>query len=665
MDAAGYPDQPFRLDGWLVEPTRLRITSPDASETRLSPKAMRVLVTLAGHQGVIGKAELMDLVWGRAEVTEGVLSQTVLEIRNGFGDDAKNPRFVETIRGVGFRLIPAVDRHAADPRTDSGPRRQKRSLRWGLPASILILGLVLAAAGIKWTTGSARLPPTPLVMIVPFSDQSPDGENGYFARGMADQIGLHIAGSDSLRLLSGRAVAELISGGSSVGEAARRLQADLLLTGTLNRRENQLDLMARLTNARTSEELWVIRLNRPAAEVFAMQEEVATALASIIERGEALPQRGAPTQDLAAYDLYLRGRERQRQFTDPELATAADYFEQALALDPNFALARAALAEVFAVRGFIFRSNDSYLQRALREAELALLAEHWIPEGLYARALALMGTGRLARARERAAEAVEIAPGNAEIRFLAASLADARGQVAAAVENYRIAFQLDPLLPRTVALGRWYYLLGRPAAQALQVAERGHDLNPGYPTLYLAHLLTLMGELDRAQSLCHAVLGLNLPRSRNLCGFTALLSGKDEEARLLLGKSWQSAPRAQWGPFSFAASATHLALLAEPEEKNKLLEESEAVTREAIADGNDHWALRYNMAAVASQQGDSISAAQWMELAYQEGFRDWRLLEIDPALQTYRDNPEYPAIARQIREDLQRQASELPDTPGR
>ena len=154
-----------------------------------------------------------------------------------------------------------------------------------------------------------------------------------------------------------------------------------------------------------------------------------------------------------------------------------------------------------------------------------------------------------------------------------------------------------------------------------------------------------------------------MPRASKLCGFSALLAGEMGLAEYLLSEDWQEDPRAQWGPFAFAASATHLALLRQASgdwaAADELLNQSEAVTLAARAAGNDHWALSYNLAAVAALRGDAARAAEWLDTAYRNGFRDHRLLSLDPALDLVRFTPAYLDLQGRIGYDMAQAAQQL------
>ncbi len=618
---------------------------------------MSVLMVLVEARGeVVRKYDLLDAVWGNADVSDGMLSQTILELRNALDDDARKPRIIETIRSVGFRLIPTVEPAAAEHR-ESGTAKTRNSVQtWAIVAATV----AVAIFGWLRLQPDATVDPAeddkPRVLVVPFEDRSPDGGYGYLAAGIADEIAIHLSRSAELRLVASRAVMSLANEGVAPDAIADEVAADLMLSGSVQRRDDTMRLVVRLTDVTRGEEIWITRFERPAGDVFAIQDEVARSIAEVVLRGQPLPPRVSPTEDLTAYDVYLQGRASQRQLSAASTAEAIRLFEHALEIDPGFALARARLAESLAIQGYIFQAGRPALESSLREAELALQANPELADALYAKALGLAGLGRFAEAYRQIQSATRLLPNHSDALFLSGSRAEARGDLVTAVRDYGLALRLDPTLPRTVALGRLYTLLGDPAT-ALEVAERGHLLAPGYPTLYLAFLMLYLDDESRAAELCEQALAMDLPRSRNLCGFVALVSGSESDARELLAADWQDDPRARTGPFTFAASATHLAMLegeAEP-----LLADSEAITLSVIADGNDHWSLRYNLAAVASLRGETDTAFEWLQEAYAEGFRDVRLLELDPAFGAVRTARQYGPFLARLNADLHAAATEL------
>ncbi len=638
----------FRCAAWRVEPERLRVVADGGHSTRLSPRAMAVLQTLAQQAPhVVRRQELMEAVWPRQSIGDGALSQAVLELRQAFGDDAREPRMIETVRAVGVRLmVPVTAADAApaastkpeyaptspnarppetssaaalDPATQSRPR-----LPLGLAVALLAAAVIMVVTLRPEPAESPGPDPSdslvdarhtvPVLMIVPFEDValSPGGATNsppYFARGIADAIAVQLARSPQLRLIAERALGTFFGEGLLPRDVAAEVGADLILTGSVQRTADALRLTAQLVDAKTAEQRWAGSYRRELTDIFAVQDEVAAAVARALLISLPAASDQSPTS-LSAYDRYLAGRALLARLSVVANDEAVELFRQAIAIDPTFAAAQAALAQALATRGYLFSAGDDALDEALVVAATALQLRDDLADAHYARALALAGKSRFAESLVAVGRVISLSPNHVDAQFLAGFLADSRGAVSDAMGFYRNALTLDPTLPRTSALARLMLLTGTEASAALAVSERGHQLAPGPPTLYAAHVATLAGDHQRSETLCTRALTMGVPRAANLCGCNALLAGDAARARLLLEDdvAREATPR-WWGPFTYLSSATALAAALANDRSppstdastaiSALLDEGEGHSREQLARGNDHWAVHYNLAAVA------------------------------------------------------------------
>jgi TolB-like protein len=555
----------------------------------------------------------------------------------------------------------------------SSAGRAPRRVRWPVLVSPLAVLILLAGAAALWPDLAPRpqppaepsvlqFPAEPSLMVFPFDDLGPGGANDYLGRGIAEEIAVRLAASPRLRLVSNRTLSPYLAEAEDPGRLARELGVDLLMTGSVRALGDSIELTAKLSDARTAELVWISTFNRPPGDIFEIQDEVAAVIADMLLQGESLPGRAAPTPNLAAYDYYLQGREYLARIDAASTAQAVTLFRRALSLDLDFAPARSSLAQALALQGSLHQQGASLLSTALEQADAAIALNDGLADAHYARALAQMGLGRFEDSRADILRAIALSPNHIDAVYLGGLLSDFRGQLAEAVRYFQRAQELNPRFSQTVALARTMLLLGREA-QALEVGRRGDQLAPGVSTLHFAHVLTLAGEHEEALMMCSEALAREVPRARNLCGFSALLAGETGLAVYLLSEDWQEDPKAQWGPFAFAPSATHLALLRQADgdwaAADELLNQSEAVTLAARAAGNDHWALSYNLAAVAALRGDAARAAEWLDTAYRNGFRDHRLLNLDPALDLVRFTPAYLDLQSRIGNDMAQAAQQL------
>jgi DNA-binding winged helix-turn-helix (wHTH) protein len=163
----------FCIGEWLVEPQLNKISNSEKS-AHVEPKIMQVLLCLSDHAGeVVSKDKLIHSVWVNTFVTDDVLTRAIGELRKTFGDDAKEPRYIQTIPRTGYRLIAPVVYEPVKEETDSARvvseitpegRRQPRWLQWQVLAGCLILAGLAVVAFYLWTSGKTKQPEAEIVV---------------------------------------------------------------------------------------------------------------------------------------------------------------------------------------------------------------------------------------------------------------------------------------------------------------------------------------------------------------------------------------------------------------------------------------------------------------------------------------------------------------------
>ena len=199
------PSGPFRMGDWSVDPSSGTVTCGQA-EGRLEPKVMEVLLQLAGRPGeVLSKNELIDAVWPDSIVGEAALSRCISELRRALGDDAREPRYIETLPKRGYRLLAdvrAVPVREPARNVVAPPVRSRRS--W----QVLLAGTIAAALFAAWW--AARQPASvpgniESLAVLPLRALSDDPEQRFFAEGLTNQLLTQLAPVRTLRVVSGLA----------------------------------------------------------------------------------------------------------------------------------------------------------------------------------------------------------------------------------------------------------------------------------------------------------------------------------------------------------------------------------------------------------------------------------------------------------------------------
>jgi len=236
------------------------------------------------------------------------------------------------------------------------------------------------------------------VAVLYFENLSGVKEDEYFRDGVTEDIITELAKIKGLKVLSRPSVLLYRDKSVTAAEVGRQLKASFVLGGSIRRGGNRLRITAQLVDPQTDSLVWSERYDREMADVFAVQDEIARKIAEALritlspQEQEALASR--PTQSTEAYDLYLRGRAYARRFTRLDLEFAYQMFENAVRLDPNFAAAYAAMANVCSSFHINFEREASWLQRAHAAAEKAVALRPDLPEAKIAQAWVLYANGK-------------------------------------------------------------------------------------------------------------------------------------------------------------------------------------------------------------------------------------------------------------------------------
>ena len=404
----------------------------------------------------------------------------------------------------------------------------RSGLAWVVAASAIALGIALATG---WFLRGPTGPPSarPMVAVLPFENLGPP-EDGYFADGLSDAITARLATLGGLGVISRTSTTRFRGSDLPVSEIARRLNATYILEGTVQRERpgdptSRVRVIPQLVRASDDTQLWAEVFDEEMTGVFRLQTQIARRVANALDLALVEPERrtlaARPTDDLEAYELYLRGHEeleRSRGSGDANARRLAiDYLEQAVRRDPGFALAWAELsqAHLWLYRFFVDPTPDrlararvaldSAFARApeLPAAHLAHgLYHYWGPESDPDSALLEF---RLVAERE---------PSNALAHTLVAALEAARGDWDAALVSVARATELDPQEPDWSVAAGIFNLLTRRYAEAERYLTRALDLAPDDWEAYASWLsleLRWRGDTAQARETANRMLELMTP----------------------------------------------------------------------------------------------------------------------------------------------------------
>ncbi|PYL10400.1 MAG: hypothetical protein DME33_00885 [Verrucomicrobia bacterium] len=368
-----------------------------------------------------------------------------------------------------------------------------------LVASLIALGAAVAVmfserGSLRQLPISTALIPDKSIAVLPFENLSADPENAFFADGVQDEILNGLAKIADLKTISRTPVTQYKAGAKrNLRQIANELGVAHVVEGTVQRDANRVRVSAKLIDARTNRDLWQERYDQPLDNVFAIQSEIAQAIAAQLQARLSPKENAAieerPTPDLAAYDLYLKAKELQynARFNpgrrERGLFRAVQLLDEAVARDPAFLLAHCLLA--FANDQIYFDEYDhTETRRALAESSVEAAVRLQPDSGETHLAQAnhfFWGYLDFPRAREHLAKAQGELPNNAEVFRTFGQMNRWEGHWEEARQNLERAAELDPRNTRTLTDLGWVYSALRKYEEADTVAARLQSLEPRSP----------------------------------------------------------------------------------------------------------------------------------------------------------------------------------------
>jgi serine/threonine protein kinase/Tfp pilus assembly protein PilF len=249
------------------------------------------------------------------------------------------------------------------------------------------------------------------IAVLYFENLSGVKEDEYFRDGITEDIITELSKIKGLNIFSRPTVLAYRDKRVTPTQIGQQLKAAFVLAGSLRRAGNRLRINAQLVDTQTDFPLWSERYDREMKDVFEVQDEIARSIAEAL-RITLSPQEQAalaakPTENLQAYDLYLRGKNYARRMTRQDLEFALQMFENAVSLDPNFALAYAAIANVCAQTHYNYGRDPIWLKRAEAASQRAVRLQPHLPEVLVAQAWILYAAQNYEDAIHCAKQAVD------------------------------------------------------------------------------------------------------------------------------------------------------------------------------------------------------------------------------------------------------------------
>src|SRR5437667_4516933 len=453
------------------------------------------------------------------------------------------------------------------------------------------------------------------IAVLPFDNLSGDPQNAYFSEGVQDEILTRLAKIAELKVISRTSTQRFKSAPNDLRQIAQQLGVANILEGSVQKANDQVRVNVQLINALTDAHLWADTYDRKLTEIFAVETEIAKTVADVLKAkltgSEQHVIAARPTANTEAHQLYLKGRFFWNKRTGNDLKKSIDYFEQAIAADPNYALAYAGVADAYVwLPGYTAGTPRDCYPKAAAAAKKALELDDTLAEARTSLALAIwLYDFDSSQAIREFQHAIELNPNYAiaHQQYGNNTLA-ALGRFDDAIVEGKRAVELDPLsLVINTDLGSDYYY-ARRYDEAIAQLRKTLEMDPGF---YIAHLvlgqvLDAKGARDAAIVECQKARALNDdPSVLGVLGRAYGLSGNKMEAE-------------------------------------KILDQLKELSKQ-------RYVAAYSFALVYLGLGDKEETLRWLEQSYQDrAGSDIGYIRVDPLVDSLRSDRRFEALAEKI-----------------
>lgn len=449
--------------------TSARRLMVDGTQVKLGARAFDVLAYLQAHSGrVVTKAEMLEAVWSDLNVEEGNLTVQISALRKVLGN-----RAIATVPGVGYKLAQVGT--APAPATETLP-----------------------------------LPDKPSIAILPFANLTGDTDKGYLVDGIVSDLIVALSRIPSFFVIAASSSFALKGQSVDLADVGRRFGVRYILEGGIQQAGDRLRINTQLVEAETGHTIWSERFTGAMAEIFELQDQVTEKVAAALEPNVMLAESrlaaAKPTKDLQAYDLCLQAMPRVYRMADREsFDTSTALLERALALDPNYAEAKALFcrAHMMACAARFISFPEARAVVPIAEALIADPGSDAVTLGLAGHYLAYLDH-QFQRGIVAVDRAIALNPNSSMNQIHAGWVHSYLGNGETSLAHFQRGLRLNPLDPRNpqIRSGSGMALIAMDRIEeALEELEAAHAAAPSWATSFNG-LIICYSALGRMEEAC-------------------------------------------------------------------------------------------------------------------------------------------------------------------
>lgn len=496
-------------------------------------QVLRLLLEAGGI--VVMREQLRDALWSADTFVdfEHSVNTAVGKLRHALGDSPDNPKFIETLPKIGYRfiapvewvpeisgkealhLVVPIDRSESErPELEVRPTNSYQTWIWTATSRravitlLALLGIILAGVWWKWRDGGSRgtKPEIHSIAVLPLQNLSGDPGQEYFADGTTEELITTFARLTDLRVTSRTSVMQFKGVQKSAKEIGRTLGVDAIVEGSIARSADTIRITVQLIDAKADRHLWANEYESSPSDALRLQQKVALEIASQVSAKISPQQRQysatARAVDPKAHDLYLRARQYAEQWNEPAMFMAKDLYQQAIALQPDYAAAYVGLADAHDAYGTWGDEESWESWPKVRETALKALSLDSSVPGAHRRLAWVKHVydWDTPGAEEEFQAALKADRNDAETQMMYGLFLAQIGRVEEGLARAQLAEELDPLSHRISGTKEKIFMIARRYDDVFKQANRTRELDPNsmVTTLHVVETNEILGRYEEA-----------------------------------------------------------------------------------------------------------------------------------------------------------------------
>jgi len=573
-----------------------RLLLRDDEVVPLTPKAFEVLLVLVQSRGhLLTKEELMKRVWPDSFVEEANLSHNIYKLREALGEGRNGENFIETLPRRGYRFVARVTEvHNED--SDLIVAEEVR-------AHIVIEEDDEAGEGIR------------AIAVLPFKPLVANDRDESLEMGMADTLIMLLGNLHQIIVRPVSAVRKYADLHQDAVAAGRELSVESVLDGSIQKQGDRIRVTVRLLNVPDGSQLWADKFDEEFTDIFGLQDTIAAKVADAL----ALELSGSDrkllarhyTENTEAYQLYLKGRFHWLgSKTEERMRKSVEYFNRAIEVDPNYALAYSGLADGYVVLGtfYVMAPKEAFAKAKVAATKALKLDDTLAEAHASISIIKLLHEFDWPGYEREYRRVIELNPNYATAHYEYAQYLAAMGRFEEATKEGKRAQDLDPLSVTLAEISAWMFYFARDYDGAIEEQRKVIEFDPSnfgpHRRLGLAYLQKKMNAEALAEIQQSRALSGGNAEEIGYLGYAYAVTGKRAEAQKVLDELQEQSKRRYVSPWLIALIYTGL--------------------------------------------GNKDQAFIWLEKAYEDRSVNLMYLKVEPILDPLRSDPRYADLMRRM-----------------